>query len=81
MWVAPGHPTKLSYQGLVVDWRLVNRTWMALVVYVDDQSTNDRRTVLRWMRPETLVPCPQTPTRVARANARGMREQMASGNN
>lgn len=69
VWVDPSHPTRMPYQGLVLEWRQVGGIWTALVVYLDDQSTNRRRTVLRWVRAEHLRPVASNP------NAMGWRQR------
>ena len=51
----------MPYQGLVLEWRKVRGAWTALVVYLDDQSSNERRTVLRWVRAEHLRPVESDP--------------------
>lgn len=42
-------------QGLVLDWAKHGRTWMALVVYVDDDAAGGGAQ-LEWIAPGELVP-------------------------
>jgi hypothetical protein len=57
------HPTS-------VEWRQTRGVWTALVVYLDDQSSIEGRTVLRWVRAEHLRPAVSDP------NAMGWRRRM-----
>jgi len=56
VWVDPAHTTRISYQGLDLEQRQIRGNWTALLVYLDDQRSIERRVVQRWVRAGHLRP-------------------------